>query len=136
MTLFTLEAVDHVQLALPPGGEEAARAFYTGVLGMTEQPKPPVLAERGGCWFVEGSVELHLGVEPAFRPARKAHPGLRVVGLDALATRLAAAGAPVTRDDTVPGRRRFHTEDPFGNRLEFLEKDHPGHESLRTCGGR
>lgn len=118
---FRLTALDHVQLAAPPGSEDALRAFYAGVLGMTEQPKPPVLAARGGCWFVSGEVELHLGIESDFRPARKAHPGLRVTGLDALASRLESAGAPVTRDDAIPGVRRFHTEDPVGNRLEFLE---------------
>jgi catechol 2,3-dioxygenase-like lactoylglutathione lyase family enzyme len=120
MTGFAVEAVDHVQLALPPGGEDAARAFYAGVLGMTEKPKPTALAGRGGCWFVAGGVELHLGVEENFAPARKAHPGLRVTGLDTLAARLTARSAPVTWDHGVPGRRRFHSEDPFGNRLEFL----------------
>lgn len=121
MTGFALEAVDHVQLAAPPGSEDALRAFYGGVLGMTEEPKPPALAARGGCWFRTGTVVLHLGVESGFRPARKAHPGLRVTGLEALAARLESAGAPVARDDAIPGLRRFHTEDPVGNRLEFLE---------------
>lgn len=121
MTGFALEAVDHVQIAAPPGSEDVLRAFYGGVLGMTEEPKPPALAARGGCWFRAGAVVLHLGAEADFRPARKAHPGLRVTGLDALAARLADAGAPVARDANVPGVRRFHTEDPVGNRLEFLE---------------
>ncbi len=121
MTGFALEAVDHVQLAVPPGSEDALRAFYGGVLGMTEEPKPPALAARGGCWFRTGTVGLHLGVESGFRPARKAHPGLRVTGLEALAARLESAGAPVAWDDAIPGLRRFHTEDPVGNRLEFLE---------------
>ncbi|MFR9755425.1 VOC family protein [Streptomyces sp. TR06-5] len=118
---FRLEHVDHVQLAAPPGSEETLRAFYGTVLGMREKPKPAALAARGGCWFTAGAVELHLGIEEGFRPARKAHPGLRVTGLDALAERLAAAGAPLVPDDSVPGRRRLHTEDPVGNRLEFLE---------------
>ena len=69
---MTLEAIDHVQLAIPAGGEDAARAFYVGVLGLVEQPKPPELAKRGGCWF-EGAVKVHCGVEEPFRPARKAH---------------------------------------------------------------
>ncbi len=113
---------DHVQLALPPGGEERARAFYGAVLGMTELPKPPALAARGGCWFASGDAVLHLGVEQDFRPARKAHPGLRVAhgALDALAARLTEAGAPVRWDEAVPDVRRFHSADPFGNRLEFL----------------
>jgi catechol 2,3-dioxygenase-like lactoylglutathione lyase family enzyme len=114
--------IDHVQLACPPGSEEALRAFYAGVLGLAEKPKPPLLATRGGCWFAGHGIELHLGVEEAFRPARKAHPGLLWPDLDGLATRLAAAGYPVRWADPaeIPGRRRFHTEDPHGNRLEFL----------------
>ncbi|AGS70066.1 VOC family protein [Streptomyces collinus] len=116
-----LAALDHVQLAAPPGTEDALRAFYTGALGMTEIPKPPVLAARGGCWFRAGSVQLHVGVERDFRPAKKAHPGLRVTGIDALAARLTAHGAPVTWDDDLPGHRRFYSEDPAGNRLEFLQ---------------
>ncbi|MFF7360878.1 glyoxalase [Streptomyces sp. NPDC008125] len=118
-------ALDHVQLAAPPGSEGLLRAFYGGVLAMTEEPKPPVLAARGGCWFRTGPdaapVRVHLGVERDFRPAAKAHPGLRVTGIDALADRLAAHGAPVRWDDTLPGHRRFSSEDPVGNRLEFME---------------
>ncbi|MET8676917.1 VOC family protein [Streptomyces sp. NPDC004647] len=116
-----LSAIDHVQLAAPPGSEAALRAYYCGVLGMTEVTKPPVLAARGGCWFTSGAVRLHLGTEAAFRPARKAHPGLRVVDIEAFGARLAAAGAPVVWDDDLPGHRRFFSEDPVGNRLEFLE---------------
>ena len=111
----------HVQLAMPFGQEDAARAFYAAALGLTERPKPPVLAARGGCWFAAGGLELHLGVEPAFVPARKAHPALLVDGLDALAERLAGAGSPVTWDPDFPGHRRFYVDDPFGNRLEVLE---------------
>ncbi|MFD9412476.1 VOC family protein [Streptomyces sp. NPDC059989] len=116
-----LTAVDHVQLAAPPGSEDRLRVFYTDVLGMTEIPKPDVLAARGGCWFAAGPVQLHLGVEEAFRPARKAHPGLRVTGIDAYASRLEERGAEVVWDDDLPGHRRFYSEDPVGNRLEFLE---------------
>nr|WP_155073417.1 VOC family protein [Streptomyces taklimakanensis] len=116
-----METLDHVQLAAPPGSEDALRAYYVGVLGMTETPKPPVLAARGGCWFEAGDVRLHLGIEEDFRPARKAHPGIRVRDVEAVATRLEAAGHEVVRDDTLPGHRRFHTTDPVGNRLEFLE---------------
>ncbi|MGW0463509.1 VOC family protein [Streptomyces tendae] len=120
-----ITGLDHVQLAAPPGAEEVLRAFYTGVLGMTEIPKPPVLAARGGCWFQAGTAQLHLGVETGFRPARKAHPGLRVTGIDAYAARLAAHGTPVTWNDDLPGHRRFHCADPVGNCLEFLEPDGP-----------
>ncbi|MEV6729559.1 MULTISPECIES: VOC family protein [unclassified Streptomyces] len=117
-----LTAVDHVQLAAPPGSEDRLRAYYTHVLGMTEVPKPPVLAARGGCWFAAGPVQLHLGVEEDFRPARKAHPGLRVTGIEAYADRLAQRGAEVVWDDNLPGYRRFYSEDPVGNRIEFLEE--------------
>ncbi|MGH3741806.1 MAG: VOC family protein [Micromonosporaceae bacterium] len=112
--------IHHVQLACPAGSEPALRSFYTGVLGLQEIPKPAVLAARGGCWFRGGGIELHLGVEPGFRPARKAHPGLLWPDLDGLASRLEAAGRPVAWDDDFPGMRRFYTEDPHGNRLEFL----------------
>ncbi|MBT2452197.1 glyoxalase [Streptomyces sp. ISL-43] len=117
-----LAAVDHVQLAAPPGSEDRLRAYYTGVLGMTEIPKPPVLAARGGCWFAAGPVQLHLGVEEDFRPARKAHPGLRVTAIEAYAKRLEERGAEVVWDDNLPGHRRFYSEDPVGNRIEFLER--------------
>ncbi|MEU3840897.1 VOC family protein [Streptomyces sp. NPDC028635] len=116
-----ITAIDHVQLAAPPGSEDALRAFYTGVLGMTEIPKPPVLAARGGCWFQAGAVQLHLGVEEDFRPARKAHPGLRVTGIEAYAAHLTALGTEVTWDDNLPGHHRFYAQDPAGNRLEFLQ---------------
>ncbi|MDT8912904.1 VOC family protein [Amycolatopsis sp. PS_44_ISF1] len=117
----------HVQVACPPGSEDRVRAFYSGVLGWTELPKPPLLAARGGCWFrVPGAggpaAELHVGVEPDFRPARKAHPAF-VADVDALAAALERAGSPVHWADPaeIPGRRRFHTFDAVGNRLEFLE---------------
>ena len=100
---------------------ERLRAYYADVLGMAEIPKPPVLAARGGCWFEAGAVVLHLGIGDGFRAAKKAHPGLRVRGIEAYAARLAALGAPVTRDDGLPGHLRFYSEDPVGNRLEFLE---------------
>ncbi|QPP10873.1 glyoxalase [Streptomyces bathyalis] len=116
-----IDSLDHVQLAAPPGSEDALRAYYAGTLGMTEIPKPPVLAARGGCWFSAGSVVLHLGIEEDFRPALKAHPGIRVRGLTALAARLTDAGASVLWDDDLPGHRRFYSHDPAGNRLEFLE---------------
>jgi catechol 2,3-dioxygenase-like lactoylglutathione lyase family enzyme len=113
--------VGHVQLAIPAGGEPACRRFFGELLGMRELEKPPPLAARGGCWFGLDGVELHLGVEEPFAPARKAHPGIVVDGLDELAARLRAAGIDVLPDDELPGYRRFYTADPFGNRLEFLE---------------
>ena len=113
----------HVQLAVPAGAEAACRAFYVGVLGLTEVPKPPVLAARGGLWVRAGTLELHLGVEDDFRPARKAHPGILVSDVDALAERLAAAGVAVRWDGDFPGHRRCYADDPVGNRLEFLQRD-------------
>ncbi|MFF1397268.1 VOC family protein [Streptomyces sp. NPDC058287] len=121
-----LRALDHVQLAAPAGSEDALRRFYGDALGMTETPKPPALAARGGCWFEAGQVRLHLGIERDFRPARKAHPGLRVTGIEAYAVRLAAHGVRITWDGDLPGHRRFYADDPVGNRLEFLEPVAPG----------
>jgi catechol 2,3-dioxygenase-like lactoylglutathione lyase family enzyme len=117
-----ITGLDHVQVAIPRGGEPTARAFYGDLLGMTELPKPPALAARGGCWFESGSAVLHLGVEEPFQPARKAHPAFLVTDLDALAATLTAHGHEVTRaDGERPGIRRFHTVDPFGNRIEFQQ---------------
>jgi catechol 2,3-dioxygenase-like lactoylglutathione lyase family enzyme len=112
--------IHHVQLACPRGSEEAGRSFYSGILGLTEIPKPPVLAARGGCWFRGFGIELHLGVEEPFAPALKAHPGLLWPDLDALATRLEAAGHACAWSDELPGFRRFYVQDVHGNRLEFL----------------
>jgi catechol 2,3-dioxygenase-like lactoylglutathione lyase family enzyme len=106
---------------MPAGGEPACRRFYGDVLGMTELEKPPVLAARGGCWFRAAGVELHLGVEEGFTPARKAHPGILVANLEALVARLAEAGIVATPDPDLPGYVRVYVSDPFGNRLEFLE---------------
>jgi catechol 2,3-dioxygenase-like lactoylglutathione lyase family enzyme len=113
--------IDHVQVAGPPGCEEPARAFYGGLLGLEELPKPEPLRARGGCWFRAGAQELHVGVEDPFAPARKAHPGLVVDGLDELVERLRGAGHEVAFDETIPGTRRCHVADPFGNRLELRE---------------
>lgn len=120
--MTTFVRLHHVQLAMPRGREEAARAFYVGALGLRETPKPSVLAARGGCWFAGEGLELHLGVEEVFVPARKAHPALLVDGLDALAGRLNEAGCPVRWDMAFPGHRRFYVDDPFDNRLELLEQ--------------
>ena len=129
-------AVHHVQLSCPAGSEDALRAFYAGVLGFEEVPKPPVLAARGGCWFRRDGVELHLGVEADFQPARKAHPGLLVDDLDDWAARLSAAGAPVAFDDDFPGMRRFYTEDPNGNRIEVLSPRGCSRPDLRDARSR
>ena len=114
-------------LAFPVRDVESTRAFYAGVLGLEEKPKPPLLAVRGGCWFIGYGIELHLGVEADFRPARKAHPALLWPSLDELAERLTAAGHPVTWPDEaeVPGLRRLYADDPHGNRLEFVAPVNP-----------
>ena len=110
----------HVQLAMPAGGEEQARSFYSGLLGIPERTKPQHLARRGGCWFEDEHVRIHVGVEPAFAPARKAHPALLVDDLDELRTRFLEAGIPIVEDQPLPGFDRFYVSDPFENRIEFL----------------
>jgi len=120
MTQQPFSAIDHVQLAAPAGCEEQARRFFVDVLGMEEIPKPPLLAARGGVWFASGEVQLHIGIEEDFRPARKAHPALRCRGYDSLLRRLRDAGVEVKEVDDIPGVRRAHVYDPFGNRLELV----------------
>ena len=106
---------------MPAGQEDAARAFYGGVLGLTEQPKPANLVSRGGVWFIGGAVKIHLGVEPEFRPARKAHPAFLVDDLEALAEQCAQAQHTVVTDEPLAGYKRVYVSDPFGNRLELME---------------
>jgi catechol 2,3-dioxygenase-like lactoylglutathione lyase family enzyme len=113
-------AIDHVQLAMPPDQEETARKFYRDLLGMEEVPKPAELARRGGCWFESGTVQIHLGVEPDFRPARKAHPALKCGDYDGILARLRTASVEVTEAQDIAGIRRCHAHDPFGNRIEFI----------------
>jgi catechol 2,3-dioxygenase-like lactoylglutathione lyase family enzyme len=116
-------SIHHVQLAMPPGEEAQARQFFGDVLGMSEVEKPPELAMRGGVWFRAGRLELHLGVEADFAPARKAHPGILTDDLDALRSQLNEGGWECEPDGSLPGFRRFYTHDCFGNRLEFLQPD-------------
>ena len=115
-----LTRIDHVQLAMPRGGEDAARGFYRDLLGFNEEAKPVELAARGGCWFRSGAVRVHLGVEADFRPARKAHPALRVEGFEALVATLRAAGCAVREDGDFQGAARVYVDDPFGNRIELI----------------
>ena len=116
-------AIDHVQLAMPPGREAVAREFFVNVLGMQEIPKPPALAKRGGCWFGSGGVQIHVGVEAEFRPAKKAHPALLVRNYDDLLRKLATAGCEYNESDEITGIRRCHIHDPFGNRIELVCAD-------------
>ncbi|QIN84662.1 glyoxalase [Rubrobacter tropicus] len=119
-----IDALDHVQVAMPAGREEKAREFYSGLLGLRELEKPAALAARGGAWFaLPDGRQLHLGVEEPYRASRKAHPAFVVPALEELARKLEAVGLAVRWDDDLAPRRRFYGEDPFGNRLEFLEPE-------------
>jgi catechol 2,3-dioxygenase-like lactoylglutathione lyase family enzyme len=113
-------SIDHVQLAMPAGEENRVREFYQDLLGMKEVPKPAELAKRGGCWFESGSVQIHLGVENDFRPAKKAHPALRCNDYSILVQRLHDAGIEVVEPNDIPDVRRCHVHDPFGNRIELI----------------
>ena len=112
--------LDHVQLAIPAGGEDAARAFFVDVLGFREVEKPEPMKARGGCWFESGGAMLHLGVDPQFIPAKKAHPAFLVEHFQALEATLLAAGYEFDRSDEMEGVERAFTHDPFGNRIEFV----------------
>ena len=115
-----ITALDHVQVAMPTGGEDLARDFYSGVLGLAEIPKPEVLAMRGGVWFQCGSAELHLGADPTFKAAQKAHPALVVNDFAGLLAHLDAHNISAKTEDTVNGRLRANITDPFGNRIELI----------------
>jgi catechol 2,3-dioxygenase-like lactoylglutathione lyase family enzyme len=119
-TMAVITGIDHVQLAMPVGAEDRARAFYQGILGLPEVPKPAVLAVRGGVWFQSGATQLHLGADSDFSAAKKAHPALTVDDLPAFLAQLAASGVDVKPADTVNGRARATLHDVFGNRLELI----------------
>jgi catechol 2,3-dioxygenase-like lactoylglutathione lyase family enzyme len=118
---MTVAALHHVQLAMPAEGEDAARLFYGELPGLPEVPKPAELAKRGGCWFEQGDIRIHMGVEADFRPAKKAHPAFQVTNIDTLRDRMIAGGVEVKDDDALEGFRRFFVADPFGNRIEILQ---------------
>ncbi len=117
-----ITGIEHVQLAMPQGGEQQARDFYSKVLGIPEVPKPPELAKRGGVWFENQFVKIHLGVESDFRPARKAHPALLVEDLHGLIIKLRDNECVVTAAEALEGFSRVYVADPFGNRVELMEK--------------
>lgn len=119
--MTTITAIDHVQIAIPKGGEGLARGFYAGVLGLVEVPKPPSMALRGGAWYQGGGVKVHLGVEADFRANDKAHVAFAVTDVATLAQKAVAAGFPVKHDDELPGHIRAFLYDPFGNRIEVLQ---------------
>ncbi len=116
-------AIDHIQLAAPPGCEEAARRFFGELLGLEEIPKPEPIRARGGVWYRIGAHELHVGVDQNFAPARKAHPGFRASNYDELRKRLLAGGVAVTDDEAIPGVRRCFVADPWGNRIELISAE-------------
>jgi len=120
---FSIEKIDHVQVAAPKGKEQEAIGFYAGVLGMKEVEKPESLKGRGGVWFEFGDYQLHVGVEEPFSPAKKAHPAFKVSGYEALQKQLSANSVEVKIDAGIPGVQRFFVSDPFGNRLEFLKSE-------------
>jgi catechol 2,3-dioxygenase-like lactoylglutathione lyase family enzyme len=113
--------LDHILLAMPAGRESDARKFYQGILGIPEAIKPSDLAARGGCWFEDGELKVHLGVEKNFAPARKAHPAFLVEDLAALTSTLVTAGFPISHDAPLAGYDRIFVHDPFGNRIELME---------------
>lgn len=121
MTTARVAALDHVQLAMPAGKEEEARAFYEGLLGIPWVEKPSHLARRGGCWFERDHLKVHLGVDQSFTPATKAHPAFIVEGLAELEVRLRSAGVAIVVDEPLEGYDRIYVSDPFGNRIELME---------------
>jgi catechol 2,3-dioxygenase-like lactoylglutathione lyase family enzyme len=123
---FAVVGLDHVQLAMPPGRESEAEAFYAGFLGFVRIPKPEPMAGRGGCWFASGPVAVHLGVEADFRPARKAHPALVVRDLAGLAAAAAAEHIELRANPDQPDGAGYYIDDPFGNRIELIDADHAG----------
>lgn len=123
MTTMKILSIDHVQIAMPAGAEESARAFYRDILGFTEISKPVELAKRGGAWFQSENAQLHLGVEHDFHPARKAHPAFIVDALDTLVTKAQRAGYETdTTQPPLDGYKRAHVFDPFGNRIELMQR--------------
>ncbi|KKD40998.1 VOC family protein [Bacillus sp. FSL L8-0167] len=114
--------IDHVQLAAPKGSEEKARLFFGEILGMKEIPKPSNLAKRGGVWFQCGHHQLHIGIQEHFQAAKKAHPAFLVRSLSELKEALLKYHIRISEDEPLEGANRFYVEDPFGNRIEFLER--------------
>lgn len=119
--MFTFKSIDHIQLAAPKGSEDSAREFFRDLLGFEEMEKPEELKKRGGVWFRCGNVQLHIGVEEPFSPARKAHPAFEIENIEALKKHLRINGIEIIEDDKLSGANRFYVSDPFGNRIEMLE---------------
>ena len=119
--MMLIKRVDHIQLAAPIGSEDEARSFFQGVLSLNEVEKPQELKKNGGVWFSNGHIHIHVGIEEPFAPAKKAHPAFEVSDIEALASQITGKGVDIKYDDRLPGAKRFYVNDPFGNRLEFLE---------------
>ena len=116
-------SIDHVQLAMPVNQEAKARAFFIDILSFHEIPKPPSLAARGGIWLESENVQLHIGVEEKFQSARKAHPAFIVDDLDILIAKIQTAGYETdTTQPPLDGYKRIHIFDPFGNRIELMQR--------------
>ncbi|MBS4196518.1 VOC family protein [Lederbergia citri] len=118
---FKFKAIDHIQLAAPKGGEEEARRFFNGILGLEEVEKPETLKKNGGVWFAYGNVQIHVGIEEPFSPAKKAHPAFEVENIEELKKHLLENNVDIIEDNRLPGANRFYVSDPFGNRIEVLE---------------
>lgn len=119
--MMFIKRIDHIQLAAPIGSEEQARLFFQGILSFEEVEKPDTLKKNGGVWFSSGNVQIHIGIEQSFSPAKKAHPAFEVLNIETFASHLREKGVAIQVDDKLPGAKRFYVDDPFGNRLEFLE---------------
>ncbi len=119
--MMLIKRIDHIQLAAPIGGEEKARSFFQDVLSLQEVEKPHELKKNGGVWFSNGHIHIHVGIEEPFSPAKKAHPAFEVSDIEALGSQIIEKGVSIQPDDRLPGAKRFYVNDPFGNRLEFLE---------------
>ncbi|MCR2822702.1 VOC family protein [Lederbergia panacisoli] len=118
---FTFKAIDHIQLAAPKGCEEEARRFFNGILGFEEIEKPDTLKKNGGVWFAYGNIQIHVGIEEPFSPAKKAHPAFEVENIEGLKQHLLENNVKIIEDNNLPGANRFYVSDPFGNRIEVLE---------------
>lgn len=118
---FAVKRIDHIQLAAPKGAEQEARKFFSDRLGLEEVEKPESLKGRGGVWFRLANQQLHIGIEEPFSPATKAHPAFEVENIEELKLHLKQQAISFIVDEKLPHADRIYLNDPFGNRLEFLE---------------
>lgn len=128
----SVPSIHHVQVAIPTGGEDQARWFFGTLLELEEIGKPENLRARGGVWFQTGNLQLHLGIDPSFAAATKAHVAFEFVDLVTVRERLSGAGFVMSDDESLPGFERFYVSDPFGNRIECLSPLTTGDQALST----